>query len=162
MLHQGRLAPDNHMMVLHVRKLYWTPDGWPVVSPERYAALPYKSIKKRLLIGQWEIITLSEIADSSQLWQGQIRWGGWRYDTAFFNNYHRIELLEDGAISQWPGFSRWDYSDNLLQVWGNKDTLRLRVDNEWDWEQKRATIIFTGLNKHGFSVWGKRLQGSYK
>ena len=40
MFHQGRLAPDNLMMVLHVREMFWNSDGWPVVSPERYAGLP--------------------------------------------------------------------------------------------------------------------------
>src|SRR5690606_22683922 len=39
MLHQGRLAPENLMMVLHVREMFWNEDGWPVVSPERYAGV---------------------------------------------------------------------------------------------------------------------------
>ena len=33
MAHQGRLAPGNHQMVLHVRELFFTPGGWPVASP---------------------------------------------------------------------------------------------------------------------------------
>lgn len=158
MLHQGRLAPDNHMMVLHVRKMYWTPDGWPVVSPERYAALPNKNIKKRNLSGRWEVITLAEIADSARLWQGQIRWGGWRYDTTLFNNAQPVNLSDDGTISHWQGYYGWDYSDNRLSVFGKSDTLVLQVDNEWDWERKYPTLIFTGINKKGYSVWGKRLQ----
>ncbi|MGC8803983.1 MAG: glycoside hydrolase family 43 protein, partial [Bacteroidales bacterium] len=157
MLHQGRLAPDNHMMVLHVRKMYWTPDGWPVVSPERYTTLSHKNVKKRHLPGRWEVISLSEIADSARLWQGQIRWGGWHYDTALFNNSYPIELLDNGTVSHWAGFNRWSYSDNHLNVFGHNDTLVLQIDNAWDWERKRPTTIFTGLNKRGYAVWGKKL-----
>ncbi|MCX7986186.1 MAG: arabinan endo-1,5-alpha-L-arabinosidase [Bacteroidales bacterium] len=157
MLHQGRLAPDNHMMVLHVRKIYWTPDGWPVVSPERFASLPPKNIKKRQLQGSWEIITLSEIADSSKLWQGQIRWGGWKYDTSLFNNYRRVEFVENGPIKNWAPYTKWNFKNNRLEIVGEKDTLQLIIDHEWDWERKNPTIIFTGLNKHGITIWGKKI-----
>ena len=37
MAHQGRLSPQNQMMDLHVRQVFFTEEGWPVVSPERYA-----------------------------------------------------------------------------------------------------------------------------
>ena len=157
LLHQGRLAPDNHMMVLHVRKIYWTPDGWPVVSPQRYVALPHKSIKKRHLPGRWEVISLSEIADSARLWQGQIRWGGWRYDTTLFNNSRPIELLDNGQVKDWPGYHRWDYVRNRLMIFGQQDTLVLLLDNGWDWERKCPTSLFAGINKKGYSIWGKKL-----
>ncbi len=36
MAHQGRPGVNSYFMDLHVRKMFWTSDGWPVVSPERY------------------------------------------------------------------------------------------------------------------------------
>ena len=37
MAHQGRLSPQNQLMDLHVREVFFTVNGWPVVSPERGA-----------------------------------------------------------------------------------------------------------------------------
>jgi arabinan endo-1,5-alpha-L-arabinosidase len=38
-----------------------------------------------------------------------------------------------------------------------------RIDNIFvfpgqDWENEKATILFTGLDKNGRSVWGKRIK----
>ena len=60
MAHQGRLSPQNQLMVLHVRQLFFTPDGWPVVSPERYAGTPPREFTEADLVGEWEIIRVQE------------------------------------------------------------------------------------------------------
>ena len=70
MLHQGRLAPDNLMMVLQVRELFWLPSGWPAVSPERYVPVPEKKITNEEISGNWEVIYLSELDNNKKLWQG--------------------------------------------------------------------------------------------
>mgnify|MGYP007071178122 CR=1 FL=1 len=51
-------------MMGHVRKIRWTEDGWPLVMPERYGAVPQDKIEESELIGNWNILTfliLSEI-----------------------------------------------------------------------------------------------------
>jgi len=30
------------------------------------------------------------------------------------------------------------------------------VQDGWDWENEKKTIIFTGLNNKGIAVWGKK------
>jgi arabinan endo-1,5-alpha-L-arabinosidase len=156
MLHQGRLAPENLMMVLHVRQIKWSQDGWPLVSPERYGAMPKIKIKHHDIAGKWEKIELCEIADSVKLWQGQIPWGGWRYDTIMFNNFQNINLLENGTIDgAETGF--WKFENEALLLTTNHDTLLVSLFPEWDWEKKQATLVFTGLNKKGISIWGKKV-----
>ena len=46
-------------MDLHVRKIFWTSNGWPVVSPERYAWEDNATVSKDSMHGQWEKIVLN-------------------------------------------------------------------------------------------------------
>lgn len=43
---------------MHVRKIYWTEDGRPIVSPQRYAAVEQSPVTQDELIGEWEQIVL--------------------------------------------------------------------------------------------------------
>jgi arabinan endo-1,5-alpha-L-arabinosidase len=40
-------------MILHVRKIFWTQNGWPIVSPERYAWEDNAAVAKDSITGQW-------------------------------------------------------------------------------------------------------------
>lgn len=59
MAHQGRPGVNKYFMVMHVRKIYWTPEGWPVVSPQRFAGTEQASVGPQDLAGAWEQITLN-------------------------------------------------------------------------------------------------------
>jgi arabinan endo-1,5-alpha-L-arabinosidase len=158
MFHQGRLAPTNLMMDLHVRRIFWTPDGWPVVSPERYAAVPQTVISENEIIGTWETIQLKELDNKVKLWKGQIPGGYWKYDTTRFDNSKRMIFLQDGRIKD-KSFLHWSLNKNLLTLYNSKTQIAyvLIVSRGWDWERKKLTIVFTGLGKDGYSFWGKKL-----
>ena len=62
---QQRLPKDvaginasNAVMMGGVRRILWTPDGWPVVLPERYGRVPQTTIVENDLIGTWDHISL--------------------------------------------------------------------------------------------------------
>ena len=156
MFHQGRLAPYNQMMVLHVREIFWNSDGWPVVSPERYAAMPQGKIDKKDIEGSWEIITLNEIVDSVVLWQGQIPPGGWHYDTIMFNNPVVVCFNGDGSIDNMSP-SSWKLNKNRLYIENQDGTIELIPANAWDWEKKKKTITLTGINSRGIGIYGKKI-----
>ena len=59
-------------MVLHLRQLSFTPEGWPVVSPERYAGTPSRRVTEADLAGEWEIIRVQGPRYERQLEAGQI------------------------------------------------------------------------------------------
>ena len=113
--HQGRPGVDKYYMDLHIRKLFWTPDGWPVASPERYA---------------WE--------KDSVISQGD------------------LTIAADGTLSGNTA-NTWTYSAPWLQLkWSNGTTEKVFVQKGRDWENRKNTIIFTGLNNAGIAVWGKK------
>jgi len=131
-------AYSNAIMMGHLRKMLWTDDGWPVVLPERYAAVPQTTICDNDLVGTWENITLNYVAGVQQTSTTLI----------LAANY-----TASGALT-----GTWSYNatTNTLTV----GTQKLKVQRELDWEltTRVPTIVYAGLNAAGKSVWGKKVQ----
>ncbi len=142
---QGRLpagtggnAYSNAVMMGHVRKIRWTEDGWPVVMPERYAAVPDVPIKEAELVGNWEVITL-------------------KYKYAAMNTSQTLTLTPGHETSGvLPGTWSWDGENKILTI-GNQ---KLMVEREVDWEAtpRHHTLVCAGLNANGESIWGKKIK----
>lgn len=133
---QGRLGRDIYLMDLHLRKMVWTEDGWPVVSPERYAAIPQEEITSDSIAGVWEHITLDKIGEK--------------------NSSETLTLSAAGTIQEYADGS-WSLTGTRLdlKLSANRQ-FRVKVMRGWDWENDRVCLLFTGLNDQGISEWGKR------
>jgi len=127
----------NAIMLGHIRSIQWTKDGWPVVMPERYAAVPKVPITKDEIAGTWEHIDL-----------------GYKYGEQKTST--NMEFASDGNITSgvWKG-GKWsfDASTNTLTANG----VELKVQRECDWESspRRHTIVYAGING-AKSYWGKK------
>ena len=134
----GGNAP-NAVMLGHVRRILWTPSGWPVVLPERYGAVPTVAISESELVGTWSHITLA-------------------YDYAKQNTAVSITLKEDHTVSGAPfNNQKWsfDAQTNVLTV----GSTSLVVARECDWEAspRHATIVYAGIPTGGKTTyWGKK------
>ncbi|MDR2146737.1 MAG: arabinan endo-1,5-alpha-L-arabinosidase [Tannerella sp.] len=158
MVHQGRLSPRNALMVLHLRQIFFTPDGWPVVSPERYAATKPVKFKIADLEGTWEIIRILEPLHERNLEAGQVLWGEGELQKNECNSSILYRFLSNGVIEN---SGKWNFSpeNRFLQLEINHETIdNLIVFAGQDWENQTETILFTGLDSRGRSVWGKRVQ----
>lgn len=134
----GGNAYSNAIMMGGVRSLIWTEDGWPVVMPERYGAVPKVAIDESELIGTWENITLK-----------------YSYQTQIASS--DIVLKEDYTVGGSPFKGKsWSFSpdDNVLTI----GDVKLYVQREVDWEAspRVATIVYAGLSTSGTNTyWGK-------
>jgi len=130
-------AYSNAIMMGHVRKIMWTDDGWPVVLPERYANVPQIPITDNDLVGTWENITLNYVAGVQQT----------STTLNLLPNY-----TATGAIS-----GAWSYNANTKTL--TIGTQKLKVQRELDWEAspRIPTIVYSGLNSLGRSLWGKKV-----
>ncbi|WP_311083479.1 lipocalin-like domain-containing protein [Paenibacillus polymyxa] len=71
--------------------------------------------------------------------------------------------MEDGGRAtsdSLEGHWSFDGKRTLTMDWSNtsegtKEELLLLPS--WDWELGRHTLIFTGMNEKGISIWGKRI-----
>lgn len=142
---QGRL-PDgvpginasNAIMMGHVREIEWTSDGWPVVAPERYAAVPETEITEEDIVGMWEQITMDyqyQVIQTSE--------------NIVFNGNGTVS----GAVS---GTWSLDAQNKTLIINDNE----CKLLDAWDWEAspRKVTISFSGLTTNGRPIWAKKIQ----
>lgn len=158
MANQARLRPQNHMMDLHIRQIFWTEDGWPVLSPERYANTPQPKISRDDLIGEWEIIEIKGNIPQRQLEAGQVLWGENLLRQEEENKPKIIVLNKDSAISGSIS-GKWSFGgDDTLTLNSSDSVQSLHLFWGQDWENQTQTILFTGINSKGYSIWGKRIK----
>lgn len=50
---------SNAIMMGHVRSIRWDANGWPLVMPERYGAVPQAPITENEIAGDWEHLALT-------------------------------------------------------------------------------------------------------
>lgn len=135
---QPNWAP-NAIMMGHVRSIRWTSDGWPVVMPERYAAVPQVAITESELVGTWELIDLS------------YKYGEQKAST-------KMTLAENHTVSDgtWKGKS-WSFNASTNTLTVNGINLLLQREADWESNPRRATIVFAGFTADGkITYWGKK------
>ena len=154
---QARLSPENHLMDLHVRQVFWTKDGWPVVSPERYAATEQMGIGEKDIHGDWEVITIHGDAPLRELEAGQILWGENLLKPEEVNRSAVVTLHKNKTISGEIS-GNWTYESGILKLNTDNKIVELKVFTGQDWENEKTTLLFTGLNDRGYSIWGKRIK----
>lgn len=157
MAHQARLAPENHQMVLHVRQIFWTPDGWPVLSPERYRGDPVTDINAKDVIGKWEVILIDGQVPDRSLEAGQILWGENQLRKNEMNTSRQLVFHADRSFSgEYTG--TWKIEKNNMILTTKENNMEIKVFRGQDWENERQTFLFTGLDQNGLSFWGKRIR----
>lgn len=141
---QGRLpegaydnAYANANMLGHVRRILWSTDGWPIVLPERYGAVPQPSVAESELIGAWEHILLA-------------------YKAGEQDASEALVLGSDHKVTEGPWKdAEWSYdvTTQILKI-GNAE---LHVTRECDWEAspRKHTIVFAGYAGTE-THWGKK------
>ncbi|WP_046225542.1 arabinan endo-1,5-alpha-L-arabinosidase [Paenibacillus dauci] len=143
-VHHARGEQDKHWSYLHIRKILWTADGWPVVSPERYAGEQEQDLEPKQLTGQWETILLDP-SENDQIAS------------------EPLELHEDGSLHHKGQIGHWQMQDarTLILEWstttGELQRSEVKLLPSWDWERHCSTIIFTGMTAQGWSIWGKQI-----
>ena len=148
--HQARPGVNSYYMDLHVRKLFWTSDGWPVASPERYAWESNATVSNDSIAGTWDYISLDyNIVPGYSAEQ----------TSPDLQVATSLTINANGTINGDSG-NTWTYTAPWLQInWsiGNKDKVYVQKGHDWEKTGRPVTVIFTGLNNKGTAVWGKKL-----
>ncbi|MDE6402579.1 MAG: arabinan endo-1,5-alpha-L-arabinosidase, partial [Muribaculaceae bacterium] len=161
MVHQGRLSPGHDMMDLHLRQVFFTPSGWPVVSPERYAGVTPRHFDTADLSGVWEIIHITDPRSDRELEAGQVLWGEGGLKPGECAVSQTCAIYPDGYLTATGTVGNWSFDDNsqtLSLTLGDRTITDLIVHAGHDWERQADTVLFTGLDADGNTVWGKRVK----
>ena len=137
---------SNAVMLGGVRSIRWTEDGWPVVMPERYAAVPQAEIEDEDLYGEWEHIDLG-------------------YQYGVMQTSQKMILGSDHKVTEgWNAGADWSFdpTNNVLDVGGLK--LYLQREVNWEAAPRKTTIVYAGMNTYRSgstckTYWGKKVAG---
>ena len=158
MMHQGRPSATPAMMVMHNRKISWTADGWPVISPERYAnpgIMP--KIIADSIVGNWEEIQLNELKDVGSF-AGRVT--PVVNDTVsaskFLNTPKTAVYNANGTYTYGTESGSWKLSGDTLITTRLAKAFKGLLSYEYDWENGHPTLVYTGLRYDARSIWGKK------
>lgn len=140
---QGRY-PENYdtwapnaIMLGHVRSIRWTKDGWPVVMPERYAAVPQTPITEEDIVGTWEHIDMAysygKQKESSEM---------------VFSADHKI------TSGTWKN-GTWSFDPATNTLTANGVELLLQRECDWEASPRKHTIVYAGIT-NSKTYWGKK------
>ena len=134
----GGNAYSNAIMMGHVRSIRWTEDGWPLVMPERYGAVPQIPITEEELVGNWEHIDL-----------------GYSYGNQKKSNVMALSADHKITSGTWKG-SSWSFDADKQILTANGVQLYVQREVDWEATPRRHTILYVGLNNTK-TYWGKKV-----
>ena len=137
------LHSDNtNKFYMNIRKLFWTEEGWPITSPERYAGEIEQEIEEHKIPGEWEFIILyrdlNRVIDSKTV----------------------ILDMNESISGEFTGTWNFNRKDNIeikLNIINKIECFTGKISVAWDWELSKPTIILTGINNIGIPLFGKRI-----
>lgn len=135
----GGNAYSNALMMGHVRSIRWTKEGWPLVMPERYGAVPQVEITEEELIGDWEHIDLS-------------------YSYGNQKTSNKMTLSADHTVTEgtWSG-ATWEYDSNdRILKFSNGVEVYLQRETDWEASPRTHTIVYAGYGSNCKTYWGKK------
>lgn len=128
------------LSTMHVHKLLWTQDGWPVANPECYAGEKTGSVTKEQLIGSYERIKLTPSIPQGTL------------------NSVPMDLLEDGSLKMGSIAGHWEFpGDTTLALYYANIVETCQITPAWDWERNKPTLALTGKDQMGICIWAKKV-----
>jgi len=163
-----RKVPDA-TAYLQVRKMLWTEDGWPVVSPLVYSGEEIQAIDETMLYGTWDLSSVghtilksgvtnvgscsSSDADlpvlSSQIVlqpDGKLGYdlGTWQFDQ---DHTVTITFAQDGDESKYEFYKKGD-------------VLKLYVLTGYDRDKAEHAVVMTGINQNHITQFAKKAHAS--
>ena len=132
----GGNAP-NAVMMGGVRSIQWLSTGWPVVMPERYAAVPKVAITADEIAGTWEHIDLG-------------------YEYGKMKTSSTMTFAADGTITDgaWKG-KKWTFNASTNTLTANGIELKVQRECDWEASPRKHTIVYAGIDG-AKSYWGKK------
>lgn len=108
--------------------------------------------------GKWEIICLKKSAYKRGAKAGQILWGENRLASEEVCSSSIYDFESNKSIAN-SVHGTWElHSGKTLSLQINSLQLQeLIIHRGYDWENVRETILFSGIDSNGCSVWGKKL-----
>ena len=150
---------------LQVKKILWTEDGWPVISPLVYAGEKEQKIPKEMIYGTWDLSSVGQTImrdDVTDVSKSAAYKGA---DLPVHSS--QIILQPDGTIGN--GIGTWDYdndhtvtlnfdadgNNDNYEFYQSGDTMKLFVMTGYDKDKRESAIIMTGTDQNSVASFAK-------
>lgn len=140
--HIRRLAfgeDDPGPGILQIRRMFITPDGWPIVQADVYSHETYPLVRDEVIPGDYERIELRPSVPQ-----------GIMYATP-------MTLGADGQLTMSSVVGRWERTgDYELRFEYGDTTEYIHIEKGRSLENEKTTVLLTGLTSTGLCTWGKK------
>ncbi|GAE33950.1 arabinan endo-1,5-alpha-L-arabinosidase [Halalkalibacter akibai] len=142
--HHARMLEKKDIFCLHIRRIVWTEDGWPLVSPERYTGEVLERIDSTAIIGSWDAVKFERLVEGVHE----------SFDLQFLADH---QLKMNNEIYNW--IKTDIYTCKLFHEDDNiNEVAELKILKAWDWERDCETLVFTGMDANGTCMFGKKIE----
>ncbi|MCC8168802.1 MAG: family 43 glycosylhydrolase, partial [Oscillospiraceae bacterium] len=150
---------------LQVKKILWTEDGWPVISPLVYAGEEEQTIPEEMLYGTWDLASVGHtiladgVTDVSKCTSS---------DADLPVHSSEIILQSDGTLG--GDLGTWEFdgdhtvtitftqdgdTDNY-EFYENGDTMTLFALTGYDKDKRESAVVLTGTDQNGITSFAKK------
>ncbi len=154
---------------LQVRKILWTSDGWPVVSPVVYSGEKQQTIPREMLYGTYDLSSVGQtifaegVTDVSACSSSSA-------DLPVVSS--KIVLLPDGTIGDdlgtWSFDGEYtvtlkftvDGDDEDYEFYKNGDTMTMFVTAAYDRDKREKALVMSGADQNGVTQLMKKADES--
>lgn len=163
---------EDGLAYLQVRKMLWTNDGWPVVSPLVYAGEKEQKIPESLIYGTWDLASVGHtiMKDGASASSGSAYKGS---DLPVLSS--EIVIQPDGRVS--GDLGKWEFdgdhtvtitfakdgnADNY-EFYKKDDVMTLFVLTGYDKDKREKALVMTGVDQKHTAQFAKKnnLSASY-
>lgn len=151
---------------LQVKKILWTEDGWPVISPMVYAGEKEQKIPKEMLYGTWDLSSVGHTILKDGITDVSNRNSEKNADLPVHSS--QIILEADGSIGN--GIGTWEYDNDhtvtlKFDTDGNTDNyefyhagdiMKLFVLTGYDKDKRESALVMTGTDQNGTASFAKK------
>ena len=160
-----RKVPDGYA-ALQVRKMLWTDEGWPVVSPLTYSGETEQQIPEEMLYGTWDLSSVGQTIFADGVNDVSNRNSIKNVDLPVLSS--EIIIQPDGTLG--GGIGTWEYDgDHTVtlrftkdgdpenyEFYKNGDSMKLFVLTGYDKDQRESALVMTGTDSNGITQFAKK------
>lgn len=160
-----RKVPDGYA-ALQVRKMLWTDEGWPVVSPLTYSGETEQQIPEEMLYGTWDLSSVGQTIFADGVNDVSNRNSIKNVDLPVLSS--EIIIQPDGTLG--GGIGTWEYdgdhtitlsftadgSEDNYEFYKNGDSMKLFVLTGYDKDQRESALVMTGTDSNGITQFAKK------
>ncbi len=161
----SREVPDGYA-ALHVHKMLWTDEGWPVVSPITYTGEKEQSIPETMLYGTWDLSSVGQTIFADGVTDVSNNNSTRNVDLPVLSS--EIILQPDHTLGEELG--TWSYDGDhtvtltfetdgdpdSYEFYKSGDIMELYVLTGYDKDQQESAIVMTGTDQNYITQFAKK------